>query len=92
MKTTYVDFHPDDPTQIHAGDILHTVSRARRSESWHRILDAWPTDSKIWPNRWTLKIDDRSDHPLTPDEGKQIHNTTPYTAGEGPREYFDVDI
>lgn len=49
----YIDKVLADETPIEAGDVLLAERVA------YRVIDARPTESRIWANRWTVDV-----HPL----------------------------
>lgn len=55
----------------------------------HLIVDVWPTDSKVWPNRWTCTIRSLGPHDGCPrDDGRRVRPVTTYRRGEGPHDHF----
>ena len=89
VRRTYLDLPlqatgPDDPPQV--GDVMLGARHA------HRVVDIWPTDSRVWANRWTVTLE-----PLGPyapddlppcDDGCRYREWRTYRRGEGPREFF----
>lgn len=54
----------------------------------HLVVDVWPTDSAIWPNRWTVTVRSLGPQRGTPNEGGRIWPVEPYRRGEGPHDHF----
>lgn len=86
---TYLDLPldatgPDAPPSV--GDIMLGARHA------HRVVDIWPTDSRVWPNRWTVTLEPLG--PYDPDhlppirESCEYRTWRTYRRGEGPREFF----
>jgi hypothetical protein len=64
------------------GDII------RKPRVDHEVLDVWPTESRIWPNRWTLVTRSLGPHDDRPRAGRRLWPTVPYRRGEGPADVF----
>lgn len=62
-----------------------TILRAPRVD--HEIVDCWPTDSKVWPWRWTCILRPLGEHhgAPAPADAPVLH-TRPYRRGEGPHD------
>lgn len=55
MRRWYLDLHPDNPNCPQIGDVLVTT----RAE--YPVVDVWPTESRVWSNRWTLTLGERAE-------------------------------
>ena len=83
MRTFYLDLARDDETTIHPGDVIGGPKKR-----W-TVAEAWPTDSKVWENRWTLKLNEYRDGDSTRlPVGRRVISTVPYRRGEGPEDVF----
>lgn len=79
----YVDLALDDEDAPQPGEIL------RGPLVDHLIVDAWPTESDAWANRWTCVIRSLGPHDGRPDRaGRRIRPVVTYRRGEGPLDRF----
>jgi hypothetical protein len=78
MRTFYLDLALDDDANPQAGDVISGPNKR-----W-LVAEAWPTDSKLWGNRWTLRIDEYSGVLAS----RRVIDTVPYRKGETPQDAF----
>ena len=82
MRTIYLDLPLDDESEILPGDVISGPKRR-----W-RVIEAWQTESRLWGNRWTLKVGPSGSHQLQPDAGRIVVSSEPYRPGELPQDAF----
>lgn len=87
MRRFYYDLPLDEPDHPEPGDVMVGPRNA------YVVVDAHPTDSRVWENRWTVflrplgPMPDRARPPLPP-EGGRHWNFSPYPPGVGPRDHY----
>ncbi len=81
-----LDFALDEPRAPGPDDVLRSPRLDRR------ILDARPTESRVWSNRWTLTLGPGLPAgSLEPLRDGIVIDSFVYRRGEGPRDFFDPD-
>lgn len=84
MGRLYLDLALDDELVPELGDVIRT------SQTDRRIVDVWPTESREWPNRWTLTLGPSFPRSglLEPLPRRRLISTIPYRRGEGPADFY----
>ncbi len=82
VRKFYLDLALDDPLAIRAGDVI-----AGPRKRWI-VTEAYPTDSKVWGNRWTLRLRDDDTIQVPSRHGRRVISSAPYRRGEGPHDHF----
>lgn len=77
-----IDLAPDDDLPPEPGDLLV------RPRIVQEIVDVWPTDSRVWPNRWTLMVRTLGDRGTVQYRGRRVIESRPYRRGEGPADVW----
>lgn len=78
------DIGLDDTRAPAPGDLVHRHSPVKNIESWWRITDARPVESKLWGNRWALTIERLLAPPTSTD--RFVWESWAYAKGERPGE------
>lgn len=90
MRRFYYDLPLDEEDHPEAGDVMVGPRNA------YRVVDARPTDSRVWENRWTVFVRplgpiERRDglgYPPMPAGGGRHWDFSPYPHGVGPRDHY----
>lgn len=82
-RRTYLDLAPDDEEAPQPGDVL----RGPRVDV--EVVEACPTESRVWPHRWTVTVRSLGPHAARP--GRRILWFRPYARGETPADVFGID-